>query len=82
MRIKVIYIKNLKMSEGKIASQCCHAVLGLNHDYSQIKKVVALGVSLNKFKELTEENTCYIQVDSGFTEVDSGTQTAAAWLEY
>jgi len=69
------------MSEGKIAAQVAHSVknLGITPIDSDI---IVLGVSRNKFKELTEFNkTCYIQVDKGLTEVEEGTPTAAAWIE-
>ena len=76
MRIKAIYKKNLKMSEGKVA----HAVknLGITPVDSDI---IVLKVSDKKFEELTSQNDCYIQTDKGMTEVEVGTQTAAAWIE-
>ncbi len=80
MKIKAIYRKNLKMPEGKIASQVAHAVknLGLTPIDCDI---IALSVSDKKFWELAEENTsCYIQVDKGLTCVERGTATAAAWI--
>jgi peptidyl-tRNA hydrolase len=80
MRIKAIYIKNLKMTEGKIASQVAHAVKNLG--YTPIDcDIVVLGVSTKKFNELIEENDCYVQTDKGLTQVESGTQTAAAWID-
>ena len=80
MRIKAIYIKNLKMSKGKVAAQIAHAVknLGITPVDSDI---IVLAVSRKKFSDLITENDCYVQTDKGLTEVEQGTQTAAAWIE-
>ena len=80
MRIKVIYKKNLKMSEGKVAAQVAHAVKNLGKTPIDCN-IVVLKVSNKKFNELVLENDCYVQTDKGLTEVESGTQTAAAWIE-
>jgi hypothetical protein len=81
MKIKAIYKRNLKMPEGKVASQVAHAVknLGITPVDSII---VVLCVSDKKFDELVAEHpNCYVQTDLGLTCVESGTRTAAAWIE-
>jgi peptidyl-tRNA hydrolase len=81
MRIKAIYIKNLKMSEGKVAAQIAHAVKNLGITPTDCD-IIVLAVSRKKFNELiTENDDCYLQTDKGLTEVEQGTQTAAAWIE-
>jgi peptidyl-tRNA hydrolase len=86
LKIKVIYRKNLKMSEGKVAAQVSHAIIGL--DKIILNKItidctiIVLKVSDRKFFELTQINkNCYIQHDWGLTEVKEGEPTAAAWIE-
>jgi hypothetical protein len=56
-RIKAIYIKNLKMSEGKVAA--AHAVKNLG--ISPTDCDIVLGVSTTKFNTLTSMHDCYIQ---------------------
>lgn len=79
MRIKAIYRKNLKLSEGKLAAQIAHAVKNLGITPVDCD-IIVLGVSDKKFGELIQENKCYVQTDKGLTEVEAGTQTAAAWI--
>ena len=81
MKIKAIYKKNLKMPEGKVASQIAHAVKNLGPTPVD-SDIIVLRVSNKKFDELVEENPdCYVQVDKGLTVVEEGTATAAAWIE-
>lgn len=68
------------MSEGKIAAQIAHAVKNLGETPKDCD-IVVLGVSTNKFNELISQHDCYVQIDKGLTEVESGTKTAAAWIE-
>ena len=78
MRLRIIYRKNLKMSEGKIAAQAVHASMGLGtKDYNM--NVVVLGVSDKKFNEIVSTEDCFTVHDLGHTEVDKGTITCAAY---
>lgn len=68
------------MSEGKVAVQVAHVVKNLGETPIDCD-IIVLKVSNKKFNELLLENDCYVQTDKGLTEVESGTQTAAAWIE-
>ena len=80
MRIKAIYRKNLKMSEGKVAAQVAHAVIGLGATDPRCT-IVVLGVSDKKFRELIQREGAYCHADLGYTEVPQGEETCAAWIE-
>jgi len=80
MKIKAIYRKNLKMTEGKVAAQVAHAVKNLGITPVDCD-IIVLKVSDKKFEELILEKDCYVQIDKGLTEVESGTKTAAAWID-
>jgi len=81
MKIKAIYIRNLKMSEGKVAAQIAHAVKNLGETPKDCD-IVVLKVSKTKFDEhILEHPEAYIQVDKGLSEVKANTTTAAAWIE-
>jgi peptidyl-tRNA hydrolase len=85
--IKVYYNKTLGMSEGKISSQCCHAVAGLvaQIGYDRDTKIIILGARATKFFDLydqqKESTPVYMQVDLGYNEVEAGEHTAFAYLE-
>lgn len=79
-RVKAIYRKNLRMSEAKVAAQVGHALIGLGVT-DPLVTIIVLRVSDRKFYELTCERECYSHADFGFTEVEPGTVTAAAWIE-
>lgn len=81
MKIKAIYRKNLKMSEQKVAAQVSHAIVGLGTQDPLIT-IIVLKVSDKKFFELIAAHDCYVHEDYGYTEVEPGTRTAAAWREY
>ena len=68
------------MSEGKVASQIAHAVKNLGETPKDCD-IIVLAVSDKKFNELISENDCYTQIDKGLTEIETGTQTASAWIE-
>jgi len=84
-RIKVLYRKNLKMSPGKLAAQTGHAVLGLQPIVDT--SIVVLEASDKKFFEKIEQlesegEKHHVVCDAGRTEVEPGTQTCVAFLEY
>jgi peptidyl-tRNA hydrolase len=80
MKLKIIYRKNLKMSPGKIAAQAVHAATGIKHT-DDLMSVVVIGVSDKKFNELLPTGERFIVQDAGYTEVNPGTVTCAAYYE-
>lgn len=86
MNIKIIYRKNLKMSDGKLAAQVGHVAANLSLiSGKKPSKIIVLKVSDKKFDEISMDkkisNDSYMQIDGGFTEVDEGTETAFGWIE-
>jgi PTH2 family peptidyl-tRNA hydrolase len=84
-RIKVLYRKNLKMSPGKLAAQTGHAVLGLQPIVDT--SIIVLEASDKKFFEKvkalkTDGEEHHVVRDAGRTEVEPGTETCVAFLEY
>lgn len=77
MKLKILYRKNLKMSDGKLAAQCVHAGRGLGGP--EADAVIVLGVSDTKFRENCERG--YVVVDAGRTELEPGTETCVAFWE-
>ena len=85
MTIKVLYRRNLKMSDGKLSAQVAHAVKNLGSTPVDCD-IIVLKASDKKFYEKIKElvdfnNKYYIQVDKGLTEVEQGTATTVAWVE-
>lgn len=80
MKIKVIYRKNLKMSEGKVAAQVAHAVKNLGITPRDCD-IIVLKVSDKKFEEYLRKENGYIQYDKGLTEVKPNTPTSYAWID-
>lgn len=68
------------MSEPKVAAQISHAVTGAGVT-DPLCTIVVLKVSDKKFNELVVENDAYVHVDLGLTEINEGTESAAAWIE-
>ena len=78
--VKECSIPDVSHSYYQVVLNGAHAVknLGITPIDSDI---IVLAVSRKKFGELITENNCYVQTDKGLTEVEQGTQTAAAWIE-
>lgn len=86
----IVVRKDLKMSPGKVAAQCCHASLGAYRRAGKTdltkwllsgeKKVVVLCENLEELKELLKKAkslkiTHYLVQDAGMTELEPGTIT-------
>lgn len=91
MKIKVLYRKNLKMTEGKLAAQVAHAVKNLQMTLLGASTpldsdIIVLTASDKKFTEMvevlkSEGYEYFVQVDKGLTEIPTGTMTTVAWIE-
>ena len=91
MKIKIYYLKNLKLSPQKLAAVCTHIgkelgkVCGDTDAWED--KVIILTASDKKFEEykqycLDNEDVLYhIHIDRGFTEVEPNTECAIGWIE-
>ncbi len=80
MRVKAIYRKNLKLTEGKVAAQISHAVIGLGIN-DPLCTIIVLSVRDRKFFDLISLKNCYVHYDYGYTQVEENEPTAAAWIE-
>ena len=93
MKQVIVVRKDLKMTKGKTAAQCCHGCLGAfkKSDFNKIKKweiegekKVIVKVStleeLFEIKEIASKNNIpnYIVKDAGRTELPIGTITCLA----
>jgi len=78
--IKCFYRRNLKMSKEKLAAQVAH--VSANLSINQVpSRIVVLQASDVQFEEYKKTPRCYVQVDSGLTELDNGTETVVGWWE-
>jgi peptidyl-tRNA hydrolase len=60
-RIKIYYRKSLKMSPGKLASQCGHATVGLyKKDPREHWSCIVLYATDEEFTKLKAEQDCYV----------------------
>jgi len=80
VRLKILYRKNLKMSEGKLAAQAVHAAIGLGAK-DPLMSVVVLGLSDTRYFEFSVPDECCRIRDAGYTEVQPMTETCVAFFE-
>jgi peptidyl-tRNA hydrolase len=81
MKIQVRYNKNLKMSEGKLASQVAHLIIQMGITDINCDIVVLMAYN-STFKRLCKQVTnVHIFYDAGKTEVNIGTATVLGWIE-
>lgn len=91
MRIRIVYRRNLDMSEGKLSAQAVHAALGLAARLAfpavlVTASVVVVQASDTKYNEAKNHVAShgiqyYSVTDAGRTEVPPGTETCFAYLD-
>lgn len=81
MRIQVRYRKSLKMTPGKLASQCFHLAVQMGVTDKECD-VIVLCVGDDSFNRMIECNDS-IEVfhDAGKTEVEEGCATVLGWVD-
>lgn len=70
------------MSPGKLAAQVYHAIHKMDIQIPMDVDVIVLGVSDAKFKELVSTGRYTVHKDKGKTEVEAGTATSAATVDF
>lgn len=81
MKLQIRYNKNLKMSEGKIASQVAHLIIQMGITDKECDIVVLMAYN-STFKRLCKQvHNVHIFYDAGKTEVEQSAATVLGWVE-